>query len=65
MCRLRGPYLSTDHRKNWPVLPSPAAYFWLDRVGNSGKRIATIRLSIGIEHPDDLVADLEQPLAAA
>jgi methionine-gamma-lyase len=25
----------------------------------------TIRLSIGVEHPDDLVADLEQALAAA
>jgi methionine-gamma-lyase len=26
---------------------------------------STIRLSIGIEHPDDLIADLEQALAAA
>jgi methionine-gamma-lyase len=26
---------------------------------------STIRLSIGIEHPDDLVADLAQALAAA
>ena len=26
---------------------------------------ATIRLSIGIEHPDDLVADLAQALATA
>ena len=26
---------------------------------------STIRLSIGIEHPDDLVADLTQALAAA
>jgi len=24
---------------------------------------ATIRISIGIEHPDDLLADLEQALA--
>jgi methionine-gamma-lyase len=26
---------------------------------------STIRLSIGIEHPDDLIADLEQALEAA
>jgi len=26
---------------------------------------STIRLSIGIEHPDDLIADLTQALAAA
>jgi methionine-gamma-lyase len=26
---------------------------------------STIRLSIGIEHPDDLVADLQQALDAA
>lgn len=30
-----------------------------------GVRESTIRLSIGIEHPDDLVADLAQALAAA
>jgi methionine-gamma-lyase len=30
-----------------------------------GVRDSTIRLSIGIEHPDDLVADLTQALAAA
>ena len=32
-----------------------------DRIGVSD---ATIRLSVGIEHPDDLVADLAQALAA-
>ena len=26
---------------------------------------AMVRLSIGIEHPDDLIADLEQALAAS
>jgi methionine-gamma-lyase len=26
---------------------------------------STIRLSIGVEHPDDLIADLAQALAAA
>ena len=32
-----------------------------DRIGVTD---ATIRLSVGIEHPDDLVADLAQALAA-
>ena len=32
-----------------------------DRLGVTD---ATIRISIGIEHPDDLLADLEQALAA-
>jgi methionine-gamma-lyase len=32
-----------------------------DRIGVLA---STIRLSIGIEHPDDLIADLEQSLAA-
>jgi methionine-gamma-lyase len=31
-----------------------------DRIGVTD---ATIRLSIGIEHPDDIVADLTQALA--
>jgi methionine-gamma-lyase len=33
--------------------------------GRIGILDSTIRLSIGVEHPDDLVADLAQALAAA
>ena len=33
-----------------------------DRIGI---RDSTIRLSIGVEHPDDLIADMTQALAAS
>jgi O-acetylhomoserine (thiol)-lyase len=45
---------STTHRQ------MPAA----DQI-NAGVKPETIRLSVGIEHVDDIIADLDQALAAA
>ncbi|MFA5685021.1 MAG: O-acetylhomoserine aminocarboxypropyltransferase/cysteine synthase family protein [Lysobacteraceae bacterium] len=36
-----------------------------EELGKAGVTLDTVRLSIGIEHVDDLIADLEQALAAA
>lgn len=44
---------STTHRQLGP-----------DELAKAGVREETVRLSIGIEHIDDLIADLEQALAA-
>ena len=45
-----------------PGLLPPLSPAELDKAGVGED---TVRLSIGIEHPDDLVADLAQALAAA
>jgi O-acetylhomoserine (thiol)-lyase len=44
---------STTHRQLGP-----------DELAKAGVTVDTVRLSIGIEHIDDLIADLEQALAA-
>ena len=33
-----------------------------DRLAEAGVTEATLRLSVGLEHPDDLIADLTQAL---
>jgi len=35
-----------------------------DRLAESGVTDATLRMSVGLEHPDDLIADLAQALEA-
>ena len=45
---------STTHRQLGP-----------DELAKAGVRTDMVRLSIGIEHVDDLIADLDQALAAA
>ncbi|MBN9113286.1 MAG: PLP-dependent transferase [Pseudonocardia sp.] len=37
------------------------AHSWPDEF----RRFGHLRLSVGLEHPDDLIADLDQALAAA
>jgi O-acetylhomoserine (thiol)-lyase len=36
-----------------------------DEVERAGITDGTVRLSVGLEHPDDLIADLEQALDKA
>ena len=54
-------------RKPWPVIrrPRPTGRCPPDELARAGVSKDLVRMSIGIKHIDDIIADLDQALATA
>ena len=62
--RLR-PITLTSAKQLVPVANKPVLFYGLEALRAAGIEEGTVRLSVGLEDPEDLIEDLERGLYAA